>query len=129
VTSILAGNRVLLASSQYWCGSGCSPPPFNSGNGWSLNPQTLTITKLPPGPLDAIGPQILWTGAAEISLNANGQDGNRIMPGDIAFLNLTEHRWYAGPRAPRNLSGSTAAWDGSHLLVLDQRGQLLAYGP
>jgi hypothetical protein len=127
VTPILAGSRVLLAPSPTWCG--CSIPFTGGSNGWSLNPETLTITKLPPGPLDVMGPQILWTGAAEISLNANGQDGNRVLPGDIAFLNLTEHRWYSGPRAPRNLSGSTAAWDGSHLLVLDQRGQLLTYGP
>jgi hypothetical protein len=129
VTPIAAGSRVLLASDQPWCGWGCSTPPGNGGNGWSVNPETLTVTRLPPGPFDFVGPQVLWTGAAEISFNANGRYGNRVLPGDIAFLNLAEHRWYLGPRAPRNISGSTAAWDGDHVLVLDQRGQLLSYGP
>lgn len=129
VVPVDAGGRILLGNSQIWCGASCSPPPSFS-TGWSVNPRTLAITKLPQGPLAIVAPQALWSGAAEISLDTDGSSGTQIVRGDIAFLNLATRRWYSGPRAPSTLSsGLPAVWDGSHLLVLDQRGRVLSYGP
>jgi hypothetical protein len=125
------GSRVLLGANQIWCGV-CSHPVPHDTNGWSVNPATLKVTKLPHGPLDDLQPQIMWSGRAEIALNPGGEiigPHVRVMPGDIAFLDLMSGRWYEGPRAPRPLGQLPAVWDGSHLLVLAQNGQILSYGP
>lgn len=123
-----AGGRVLLGATSIWCGASCSPPGVYQ-SGWSVDPRSLAITRLPRGPLDAVGPQSLWSGAAQIAIDIGGEYGSRIVTGDIAFLDLSTRRWYRGPRAPRTPGPLPAVWDGSHLLVLDQRGALLSYGP
>jgi hypothetical protein len=128
---IFTGSSVLLGASQTWCGVCSHPAPFDA-NGWDVNPTTLVASKLPHGPLDDLGPQILWTGAAEIALNTHGQMAGsygRILPGDIAFLDISASRWYRGPRAPQPIaSGTSVVWDGSKLLVLAADGGLLSYG-
>lgn len=128
INPIVAGGRVLLGATSIWCGASCSPPGVYR-NGWSADPRTLALTRLPVGPLDAVGPQILWSGAAQIAFDIGGEYGSRIVTGDIAFLDLASRRWYRGPRAPRTPGPLPAVWDGSHLLVLDRRGTLLSYGP
>jgi hypothetical protein len=128
---VFTGSQVLLGASQVWCGACSHPSPFDS-NGWSVNPATLAVTKLPHGPLDDIQPQILWTGSTEIAIDISGEiEGpqQQVLPGDIATLNPKTGRWYQGPRATRSPGQLPAVWDGSHLLVLDKRGQLLSYGP
>jgi hypothetical protein len=128
---LFTGSQVLLSANQIWCGSCSHPAPFDS-NGWMVNPVTLAIAKLPHGPLDDVGPQIQWTRDAEIALNTSGKITGprvRVLPGDIAFLDLVTRRWHGGPRAPRPLGPLSAVWDGSHLLALDQQGQILSYGP
>ena len=127
VDPIVAGDRILLGATEIWCGS-CSPP-LSSSSGWTVNPQTLALSKLPQGPLAMVGPQPLWSGAAEITLDTDGTFGTQIVRGDIAFLDLATRRWYRGPRAPRTLGWLPAVWDGSHLFILDEQGRLLSYGP
>ncbi len=128
IDPIAAGSRVLFGAISIWCGATCSPPGVYR-SGWSADPRSLAITHLPPGPLDAVGPQILWSGAAQIAFDIGGEYGSRIVTGDIAFLDLATRHWYRGPRAPRTPGELPAVWDGSHLLVLDRRGTLLSYGP
>jgi Kelch motif len=128
---LFTGSSVLLGANQTWCGTCSHPPPFDA-NGWSVNPATLAVTKLPHGPFDDVQPQILWSGDAEIALNTTGEitgPHERVLRGDIAFLNPATRRWYQGSRAPRELGQLPAVWDGTHLLVLDQHGQILNYGP
>jgi hypothetical protein len=128
---LFTGSSILLGANQIWCGVCSHPAPFDA-NGWAVNPTTLTVNQLPHGPLDDLGPQILWTGAAEIALNTGGQmtgpDG-RVLPGDIAFLDIDVNRWYRGPRAPLSIAfGIPAVSDGSNLLALATDGQILSYG-
>jgi hypothetical protein len=92
----------------------------------------LTVTKLPHSPLDDLQPQILWTGATEVALNVGGEmtgPSGRILPGDLAFLDLPATRWYRGQSAPLSTaSGMSAVWDGSALLALATDGRILSYG-
>lgn len=127
---LFTGSRILLGAAQIWCGSCSHPAPFDA-NGWTANPATLRVSKLPHGPLDDLRPQILWSGGAEIALNAGGELGGphfRVLPGDMAFLDLRAMRWYRGPRAPSKIAfGMPAVWDGSHLLALAADGRVLSY--
>ena len=100
-------------------------------HGYQVDPKTLRITPLPPGRLDDLGPQIIWTGAAEISFNAGGQisgPGISVLPGDVAIWNPNTRKWNRGPRAPLQIDDAPAAWTGSRLYVLAHNGSLLAYG-
>ena len=92
---------------------------------------TLQLAPIPHGPLDDLGPQITWTGAAQISLNSGGEiSGPRVLvlPGDIAIWNPSTRKWARGPRAPKKPGDAPAVWTGDKLLVLAQDGRLLAYG-
>jgi len=128
---LFTGSRVLLGANQIWCGT-CSHPAPIDATGWTVDPATLRIEALPHGPLDDLQPQIMWTGGAEIALNAAGEISGphvRVLPGDIAFLDPGAMRWYRGPQAPANIAfGMSAVWDGSHLLALAADGRLLTYG-
>jgi hypothetical protein len=130
--AIFTGSNILLAPGQIWCGACSHPAPFNE-HGYIVDPRTLRLTAIPHGPLDDLGPQIVWTGAAEISLNAGGEiTGPRvkILPGDIAIWNPQTRRWSRGLRAPRRLIyDAPAVWSGRQLFALAQDGHLLAYGP
>ncbi|MGO9789902.1 MAG: hypothetical protein ACLP8S_10540 [Solirubrobacteraceae bacterium] len=128
---VFTGQQILLAPGQIWCGLCSHPGPFNE-HGYLVDPRTLRLTAIPPGPLDDLGPQIIWTGAAEISLNAGGEITGpshvRVLPGDIAIWNPQTRRWTRGPRAPRQLIYDAAAvWSGGQLFALAQDGHLLAY--
>jgi hypothetical protein len=127
---LFTGSRILLGASQIWCGVCSHPAPINT-NGWTADPVTLRVRNLPHGPLDDLQPQILWSGAAEIALNAGGEIVGphvSVLPGDIAFLDLRAMRWYRGPRAPSNIAfGMPPVWDGSHLLTLAADGRVLSY--
>ncbi len=127
---LFTGSRILLGASQIWCGICSHPGPINT-NGWTADPVTLRVRNLPHGPLDDLQPQILWSGAAEIALNAGGEIVGphvRVLPGDIAFLDLRAMRWYRGPRAASNNAfGMPAVWGGSHLLTLAVDGRVLSY--
>lgn len=128
---LFIGSRILLGASQIWCGVCSHPAPFDT-NGWTADPATLRVNKLPHGPLDDLQPQILWSGAAEIALNAGGEISGphiRALPGDIAFLDPRAMRWYRGRRAPLNIAvGMPAVWDGLDLLTLATDGRVLSYG-
>ena len=128
---LFTASRILLGASQIWCGICSHPAPIDT-NGWTVDPATLRVSGLPHGPLDDLQPQILWSGAAEIALNAGGEIVGprvRMLPGGIACLDVREMRWYRGPRAPLKIAfGMPAVWDGSHLLALAADGQLLSYG-
>jgi hypothetical protein len=129
---LFIGSRILLGASQIWCGICSHPAPIDT-NGWTVDPATLRVSKLPHGPLDDLQPQILWSGKAEIALNEGGEITGphvRVLPGDIAFLDLGTMRWYRGPRAPSNIAfGTPAVWDGSQLLALAANGRILSYRP
>lgn len=127
---IFTGKEILLAPGQIWCGACSHPAPFDQ-HGYIVNPVTLHRTEIPHGPLDDLGPQIVWTGQAEISLNHAGEiTGPHIslLPGDIAIWNPHTRRWARGPRAPKRLGDTPAVWNGNHLYVLAQNGSLLSYG-
>jgi hypothetical protein len=129
-TPIFTGTKILLAPGQIWCGACSHPAPFNE-HGYLVDPKTLRRTPIPHGPLDDLGPQILWTGAAEISFNLGGEISGpdvKVLPGDIAIWNPTTRRWSRGPRAPRQLDGTPAVPNGNRLYVLAHDGSLLAYG-
>jgi hypothetical protein len=127
---IFTGSEILLAPGQIWCGACSHPAPFDE-HGYIVNPATLRRTEIPHGPLDDIGPQILWTGHAEISFNngaeITGPDIN-VLPGDIAIWNPNTRKWARGPRAPKRIGNTPAVWNGNHLFVLAQNGSLLSYG-
>jgi hypothetical protein len=123
------GENVLLPPGQIWCGE-CSHPAPVDEHGYLANPRTLELRPIPHGPLDDLGPAVVWTGAEQISLNGGGDISGPhelVLPGDIAIWNPDTDRWTRGPRAPR-LPNSTPVWDGSHLLTLASDGQLLAFG-
>ncbi len=127
---IFTGSKILLAPGQTWCGACSHPPPFNE-HGYIVDPRTLRLTPIPHGPLDDLGPQILWTGAAEISFNAAGEITGphvQILPGDIAVWNPITGRWARGPQAPQQIDDAPAVWDGNQLFVLADNGRLLTYG-
>lgn len=129
---LFTGSRILLGASQIWCGICSHPAPLDT-NGWTVSPETLQVSMLPHGPLDDLQPQILWSGAAEIALNAGGEQSGphvQALPGDVAFLDLHAKRWYRGPRAPLKISfGMPAVWDGSQVLALAADGRVLSYNP
>jgi hypothetical protein len=128
---VFTGTRILLAPGQFWCGVCPHPAPINE-HGYTVDPQTLRRTAIPHGPLDDLGPQIVWTGAAEISFNAGGQitgPNVSVRPGDIAIWNPADRRWARGPRAPRRIGDAPAVWSGRRLYVLARDGRLLAFGP
>jgi hypothetical protein len=127
---VFTGRKVLLPPGQIWCGLCPHPAPFGS-HGYIVDPRTLHRTPIPHGPLDDLGPQILWTGSVEISLNATGETigpSVRVLPGDTAFWNPRTRRWRRGPRAPRPLSQAPAVWTGHELLALARDGAVLRYG-
>ena len=128
---VFTGTKILLAPGQIWCGACSHPAPFNE-HGYIVDPKTLRRTPIPHGPLDDLGPQIIWTGTAEISLNASGEITGphvKVLPGDIAIWNPHTRRWARGPRAPRQLTyDAPAVWSGRQLFALAQDGHLLAYG-
>jgi hypothetical protein len=131
-TPIFTGTKVLVAPGQVWCGA-CSPPiPVGDyEHSYVVNPRTLHISPIPHGPLDNLGPQIIWTGGAEIAFNAGGEitgPGNSVFPGDIAIWNPSTRIWARGPRAPKQIDDAPAVWNGSQLYVLAHDGSLLAYG-
>lgn len=129
-TPIFTGTRILVAPGQIWCGQCSHPAPFDE-HGYFVDPKTLRITPLPHGPLDDLGPDIVWTGNAEISLNFGGEISGRgvsVLPGDIAIWNPHTRKWTRGPRAPKQLGNAPAVWNGNKLYVLAQNGSLLAYG-
>lgn len=124
------GSEILLAPGQIWCGQCKHPAPIGE-HGYIVNPTTLRRTSIPHGPLDDLGPQIIWTGHAEISFNPSGEITGphiRVLPGDIAFWNPRTRRWARGPRAPRQIGDAPAVWSGTRLYVLARDGSLLAYG-
>ena len=101
---IFTGGAVLVAPGQVWCGACSHPAPIGDyEHSYVVDPQTLQITPLPHGPLDNIGPQVLWTGHAEIALNPAGVIGgpDGVRPGDIAIYDPRTRTWHRGPRAPR----------------------------
>ena len=128
---IFTGTKILLAPGQIWCGACSHPAPFDE-HGYLVDPKTLRRTPIPHGPLDDLGPQIIWTGAAEISFNAGGEITGphvKVLPGDIAIWNPQTRRWARGPKAPRQLIyDAPAVWSGRQLFALAQDGHLLAYG-
>jgi len=127
---IFTGSEILLAPGQIWCGACSHPAPFNE-HGYQVDPQTLHLTAIPHGPLDDLGPQIIWTGAAELSLNQGGEITGpdvRVLPGDIAMWDPSTRKWARGPRAPKQLGAAPAVWNGQQLFVLAHDGHLLAYG-
>jgi hypothetical protein len=127
---IFTGSKILVAPGQIWCGLCPHPAPFDE-HGYQVDPNTLRVTPLPPGPFDDLGPQIIWTGAAEISFNAGGEmsgPGISVLPGDIAIWNPATRKWRRGPRAPMQIDGAPAVWSGDRLYALARNGPLLAYG-
>ncbi len=129
-TPIFTGTRILLAPGQIWCGSCSHPPPFGA-HGYLVDPKTLRLTAVPHGPLDDLGPQIVWTGAAQISLNAGGiisGPHQNVRPGDIAIWNPNTAKWSRPARAPKPLGSAPAIWSGQALFVLGSNGHLLDYG-
>ncbi len=127
---IFTGRTILVAPGQIWCGLCSHPPPFDE-HGYQVDPKTLRITPLPHGPLDDLGPQIIWTGAAEISFNPTGEIAGphiTVLPGDIAIWNPNTRTWSRGPRAPQQIDDAPAVWSGDRLYVLGRNGTLLAYG-
>ena len=96
---IFTGTQILLAPGQIWCGACSHPPPFNA-HGYEVDPSTLRVTPIPHGPLDDLGPEITWTGSAEISFNLGGEIIGRtekVLPGDIAIWNPS-----SSPLEPRS---------------------------
>lgn len=127
---VFTGSQILLAPGQIWCGACSHPAPFDE-HGYIVNPVTLHRTAIPHGPLDDLGPQIIWTGQAEISFNAGGKmTGTHFsaLPGDIAVWNPSTGKWARGQRAGERIGDAPAVWDGNHLFVLAQNGSLLSYG-
>lgn len=125
------GTKILLAPGQIWCGE-CSHPPPSGEHGVQVDPRTLHRTPIPAGPLDDLGPQIVWTGSAEISLNRGGEMTGphvHVLPGDIAVWNPRTRRWSRGPRAPAPISDAPAVWSGQGMYTLAANGKLLTYGP
>lgn len=128
---IFTGSAVLVAPGQVWCGACSHPAPAGDyEHSYLVDPQTLQITPLPHGPLDNIGPQVLWTGHAEIAFNTAGVIGgpDNVRPGDIAIYDPRTRTWHRDPRAPRQLAASPAVWSGQRLYALADNGRLLAYG-
>jgi hypothetical protein len=127
---IFTGSTILVAPGQIWCGACSHPAPFNE-RGYLVDPASLHITPIPHGPFDDVGPQIIWTGAAEISFNTGGTIlGPRISvrPGDIAIWSPATFKWARGPRAPKQIGDAPAVWSPNKLFVLADDGTLLAYG-
>jgi hypothetical protein len=127
---VFTGTEVLLAPGQFWCGVCPHPGPIGE-HGYIVDPQTLRRTAIPHGPLDDLGPQIVWTGSAEISFNAGGEISGphiSVRPGDIAIWNPSTGRWARGPRAPRPVGDTPAVWGRDRLYVLARNGRLLAFG-
>ncbi len=127
---IFTGTQILLAPGQIWCGACSHPAPFDE-HGYIVDPATLHRTEIPHGPLDDIGPQIIWSGKAEISFNNAGEITGphiSVLPGDIAIWNPNTRKWARGPRAPKRIGDIPAVWDGNDLFVLAQNGSLLSYG-
>jgi hypothetical protein len=127
---VFTGRSVLLAPGQIWCGA-CSHPAPHNEHGFVVDPTTLHVKQIPHGPLDDTGPQILWTGRSELSLNFGAEIGGPVhaYPGDVASWEPKSGRWTRGPRAPRGLGDTPAVWTGKRLLVLARDGHLLAYAP
>ena len=93
-----------------------------------VDPRTLAQTAIPPGPVDDMNPQMVWTGNAVVSLNAYGSEswrGGDVRPGDTAVWEPAARAWTKAARAPMPLSDVPAVWAGHELLALGRDGRLL----
>ena len=128
---LFTGAKILLPPGQIWCGACSHPAPMNE-HGYLVDPQTLNLMQIPHGPLDDLGPQVVWTGAAEVSLNPGGESegpAGVVRPGDVAVWNPGTGAWTRGPRAPNSLQDDPPpVWGLDRLFALGIDGRLLAFG-
>lgn len=128
---LFTGTQILIPPGQIWCGA-CSHPAPAGEHAWLADPGTLRLTPLSPGPLDDLGPLLVWTGRAVISINPGGQITGphvSVQPGDMAAWDPASGHWRRLPRAPRLLQyDATPAWTGQELLAIAADGALLGFG-
>ncbi|MGH2891488.1 MAG: hypothetical protein ACRDNJ_17880 [Solirubrobacteraceae bacterium] len=102
---IFTGSAVLVAPGQVWWGACSHPAPAGDyEHSYLVDPQSLRMAPLPHGPLDNIGPQVLWTGEAELAINTAGVIGgpDNVRPGDITIYDSRTRHWHRGPERPHN---------------------------
>lgn len=124
-TALWTGTNILVPFAQLWCGL-CPGPAILPSPGRLLDPGTNTWTKIPPGPIDSLGPNgLVWTGTTLIAFDTGGTDngpGVNIVQGQAAAWDPRTGTWTRLPAAPV-FGASVAAWDGDELL---EWGQLSA---
>jgi hypothetical protein len=118
---LLAGSRILVAPRVF-----CSGPDCSSYRGAFVDPATLHRSTIPFSPLDPDFPEYVWAGDVIIEVNARADQ-----PRDqtVAFY-PAERRWRYLQPAPGHSEAVTAPiWTGTELLLLTERGALLALHP
>ena len=126
----LVGSQVLLDDDGIWCGN-CRHPYMPGRPARLVDPETLAVTPVPPGPLDESGPLRLRIGPVEVDLNTNLTGGqHNLNRGELSVLDLATSTWTAAPSAPGTLGqGIDLVWTGHQLLAVAQDGTVLTYTP
>jgi hypothetical protein len=113
---VWTGRDIVLPAGQVYCGA-CDGPFAVSDHGYLANPDADAIRALPTGPVDALLPRYVWTGAALLAFDPTVYTGTQL-PGAAAALDPTANRWADLPRAP--LTGTSdqvvAVWTGRSLI-------------
>jgi hypothetical protein len=85
------GGAVWFPSQSRYCAFRC--PFSNPGRTSALDPTTLTLTALPPGPLDQSAPTLLWTGTAALAIGGSTVIDGRRRTGKVAVYDPATRRW------------------------------------
>jgi len=118
------GGAVWFAPQSRYCAFRC---PFSTpGRATVLDPTTLALTALPPGPLDQSAPTLLWTGSAALAIGGSTVIDGRRRTGKVAVYDPATRRWSVSTqRAARpDVWYGVPVWSGGATYLLDWHDRL-----
>jgi len=123
-TPLWTGRDLVLPATSMWIGAGVMGPAQQNLSGVVLDPSTSSTRPIVHGPVDDLGAQYLWAGAALLAFNTGTEtsDANgHVYPGRAAAWDPTTNTWTRLPNAP--LFGGlepVAVWTARSLLIWGQ---------
>jgi hypothetical protein len=124
---------IMVAPGGYWCGVLCTGFATSGADAYFANPATLSLKRIPAGPLSELYPgsfNFVWAGDAIIAVStvSGGSTAHPILPGDVAMYDPATERWSRLPATPGHPQlSATPVWTGTELLNLTTAGQLFTF--
>jgi len=98
-----------------WGGANFSTNPWEPyADGAAFDPSTQTWRQLPPAPIDARRPFVVWTGSEMLVWGSQDRAARRV---DGAAYDPATNTWRTIADAPAELSDATAVWTGEEMIV------------